>query len=214
MFDFLRGKKKELSPLPRRGLSIKDKVAAQLRDIGLDKLDPSQLHTYFSLQDIARGLSQGNSFVFAPSNAECFIVTRQSIALNEAKGLQEVIRQGKVALKCEFHKLSTYPLMRFLITIYDQPTNPYKIEGLFDITHPDFQDFVETLPQARKLTLNVYGGREAEHYFSEELPRAGGFVRAVTSNFNKAVSAFYKIPEERRSFGAACNKFQREHPLF
>ncbi len=213
ILDRLRGTKKELPPLPRRGSSIKEIVAAQLHDLGLDELDPSQLRTFFSLQDIARGLSQGNSFVFAPSNTECFIVSRQSMAPNEARDSQQAICQGKVTLKCEFHKLPTYPLVRFLITIYDRPTDPYKIEGLFDITHPDFQDFVETLPQAKKLTLNVYGG-EAEHYFSEELPLSREFAHAVVSNFNRAVAAFYSVPEGRRSFDAACSKFQREHPLF
>ena len=117
-----------------------------------------------------------------------------------------------VAYQWQLALMSTAPLLRLEITIFDQPTNPFRFESFLNTSCKDDARIVEQLSTQEELYL-AFHGEDFIHRFTKVVGHSEIQRDQLHRLADQADEHWNHIPEAQRDFDRAKAEFQRRFPM-
>ncbi|HEY1351416.1 MAG TPA: hypothetical protein VGF67_17480 [Ktedonobacteraceae bacterium] len=145
--------------LPREGRSFEETLQDQKQELA--RQTGGTVSLALDCQDMAVG--QGvNSPVVRSLNGRAFVVLRlDALPAGELQQLQEAVEQNRVLLVPVLARCPTYPVLVLKFVLYDDPTNPYSVQGPRGIHDATVQEFLQAVLHNGGGDLYLYAGPDA-----------------------------------------------------
>jgi len=180
--------------LPRMGQSITERFGSEF-------LAASQPDRALILHNIA---TEKGTTLCVGYDYECVFVIRNNIVSTEINAIRGALRASKAEFIMNYHRTHQYPILELIIDIPEISVSSLPIKHYFDITDPDFQDFVTHLPESFEFAVFWYTGDTIEYLFMETTGIVGdSFLEQVEKGYAQAKKDYWAIPENNRDFIAA-----------
>lgn len=219
-----------LSKVPRRGGTIDEELEAYIAGTGkgipgiieslrvFPSLDGSEPISHreklvFNLQDFVRQEVVPNAVYLTVYQEAPTALLRLAAPPEEFESIKLALQARRTRFVSNYHRMPTYPILQLVLAIYDQPEDPFKVEGIRDITLGAVQGFITGLCRNGWFKLFFYDRSGDEFFFETQLAVEGQDCRQLAKNLNKATKAYWRIPEARRDFEQAYQDFINRHSL-
>lgn len=154
-----------LHELPRESPSVADRIMGPRQQGDISSPDPQveyqRRRAYHQVEQVIRDtFKERNIFnvpFFASDRSTAYVMLQIEEQSSDLEGLTaKAVSQGKFDLQVTYHQLLEYPILRFLLTIHDQPQNPFIAEGLPRLTDGNVIDFLIVVIEKQKPLLEVF----------------------------------------------------------
>jgi hypothetical protein len=218
-----------INRLPRRGGTIDDELEAYEAGRGdgipgiyarrrnpLDGIGPgvSRLEVMnFNLDYFVKQLVVPNALHFSVYLEAPIALLRLAAPTGEDEDIKMAIQARRTRLLVNVHPMPTYPMLQFVLAVFDQPTNPFKIESIRDITQASVCGFISRLLDKGWFNLHVYDEHGETCFFQTQIAVKDKDKMQISTNVNKAAELWLRIPAAQRDFDEAYQEFVRQHSV-
>jgi hypothetical protein len=123
----------------------------------------------------------------------------------------ESFRNKPVLYQWQLINMPSAPLLRFEITIIDDPTNPYRFESFLNVEDEDQARVLAALGSQEELHFAFYGD-DLNYEFTRSVPYDEPQWQQLDELIERALRHLKTIPLEERHFDRAKELFMRLHP--
>jgi hypothetical protein len=137
---------------------------------------------------------------------------RGTVLVLKAPGheIESVRGQVPIQLRHELYQQPTAPVIRMVMTLYDQPARPLAFESFINVEDSQQRADYAALAQQPTLLLLFYD-EHLTHRLSKTMTHH--ILESVPAVLRRADALFHTVPEEEFSFEIAKAAVQRTHPL-
>jgi len=131
--------------LPRVGISFEEAIENQKREVFDIESGTGTVEVFLSYQEQAVKQAVNSPVVQSINGRGSVVLRLDDLSPSERPRMQEAVKQSRIFLVPVLAECPPFPVLGLRFFIYDDLTNPYKVEGPRGIHHADIQDFLQAV---------------------------------------------------------------------